>query len=71
MAEVPLAKMWQLPDGTLCLLLKDPRVENWELRVTRDGRTVRHERFGSPIVAMEEAKNWRVAYDPSPARAAS
>lgn len=65
MGEVPLARLWQLADGTSCLLLKDPRIENWELRVTRAGTTIRHERFGSPLVAMEEAKHWRTSYDPS------
>ena len=65
MAEVPLARMWQLPDGTSCLLLKDPRAENWRLRVVRGERTLRSEHFGSPIVAMEQAKVWRLSYDPS------
>lgn len=65
MAEVPLARLWQLDDGTICLLLKDPAVVNWELRVTRGGETLKQEDFGSPIVAMEEAKRWRVSYDPS------
>jgi hypothetical protein len=65
MAEVPLARLWQLTDGTTCLLLKDQRVENWELRVTRGGSTIRHERFGSPLVAMEQAKQWRASFDPA------
>jgi len=65
MAEVPLARLWQLPDGTVCLLLKDSRAENWELRVVRSNRVLRTERFGSPIVAMDEAKSWRVAFDRS------
>ena len=65
MAEVPLARMWQLPDGTSCLLLKDPRAENWRLRVVRGELTLRSEHFGSPIVAMEQAKVWRLSYDPS------
>ena len=65
MGEVPLARMWQLPDGTVCLLVKDPRAENWKLRVTRGGETLRSEHFGSPIVAMDEAKLWRAAYDRS------
>ena len=64
-SEVPLARLWQLQDGTTCLLLKDPRVENWELRVVRSGGTIRSEHFGSPIVAMEEAKTWRAAFDPT------
>lgn len=65
MGEVPLARMWQLPDGTTCLLLKDSRVENWELRVTRNGSTIRNEHFGNPIIAMDEAKNWRLSFDPA------
>jgi len=65
MAEVPLARMWQLPDGTSCLLIKDPRAENWLLRVVRGDQSLRSERFGSPIVAMEQAKVWRASYDPS------
>lgn len=68
MREVPLARLWQLPDGTSCLLLKDPDTENWQLRVTRGGDTLRSERFGSPIIAMEEAKQWRVSYEPSVGR---
>ena len=55
--------MWQLPDGTSCLLVKDPRAENWLLRVTRGAETLRSEHFGSPIVAMDVAKVWRGAYD--------
>jgi hypothetical protein len=65
MGEVPLARLWHLPDGTSCLLIKDPRAENWQLRVVRGGQTLRSERFGSPIVAMDEAKIWRASYDPS------
>jgi hypothetical protein len=65
MGEVPLARLWQLPDGTSCLLLKDPRAENWQVRVIRGTETIRTERFGSPIVAMEEAKQWRAMYDHS------
>jgi hypothetical protein len=65
MSEIPLARLWRLPDGTTCLLLKDPRVASWELQVIRDGETIRHERFGSPIVAMEEAKQWRAGFDSS------
>ena len=63
--EIPLARLWQLPDGTVCLLVKDRRAENWQLRVVRGDETLRSEHFGSPIVAMEEAKLWRAAYDPS------
>ena len=65
MGEVPLARLWHLPDGTSCLLIKDPRAENWQLRVVRGGQTLRSERFGNPIVAMDEAKRWRAAYDHS------
>jgi len=63
MGEVPLARLWQLADGTSCLLLKDPRAENWELRVIRKSDVLRTERFGNPIVAMDEAKVWRASYD--------
>jgi hypothetical protein len=63
MGEIPLARLWQLPDGTACLLLKDPRAENWELRVTRGAQVLRSERFGSPLVAMDEGKVWRTAFD--------
>jgi hypothetical protein len=63
MGEIPLARLWQLPDGTSCLLLKDSRTENWELRVVRHTAVLRTERFGSPIVAMDQAKHWRAAYD--------
>jgi len=65
MGEIPLARLWQLPDGTHCLLLKDERAENWELRVVRGDRTLRTERYGSAIVAMDEGKQWRAAYDSS------
>jgi hypothetical protein len=65
MGEVPLARLWQLPDGTVCLLVKDPRTENWQLRVIRGSEMLRSEHFGSPIVAMEQAKVWRSAYDRS------
>ena len=65
MGEVPLARLWQLPDGTSCLLVKDSRADNWQVRVIRDGATIRAEYFGNPIVAMDEAKQWRAMYDPS------
>ena len=65
MAEVPLARLWKLPDGTSCLLIKDSGAENWQLRVIRGGETLRSERFGNPIVAMDEAKRWRALYDRS------
>ena len=63
MGEVPLARLWQLPDGTTCLLLKDPRAANWEVRVMRGADALQSEHFSNPIVAMEEAKRWRPAYD--------
>jgi hypothetical protein len=63
MGEVPLARLWQLPDGTTCLLVKDARAVNWQLRVIRGGETLRSEHFGSPIIAMDEAKLWRASYD--------
>ncbi len=65
MGEVPLARLWHLPDGTTCLLLKDPAVETWEVRVTREQAVFRSEHFSSPIAAMEEAKQWRSAFDPA------
>jgi hypothetical protein len=65
MGEVPLARLWQLPDGTTCLLVKDPRAENWRLRVIRASETLRSEFFSSPIIAMDEAKLWRASYDRS------
>jgi hypothetical protein len=65
MAEVPLARLWQLPDGTVCLLLKDSRADNWALRVMRHDQVLRTEHFGSPIVAMNEAKTWRSSFDPT------
>jgi hypothetical protein len=65
MGEVPLARLWQLPDGLTCLLLKDSRAENWQVRVVRGNETIRIEVFGSPIVAMQEAKQWRAQYDHS------
>jgi hypothetical protein len=65
MGEVPLARLWQVPDGTTCMLLKDPRMETWEVRVSRGTVVLRREHFSSPIVAMEEAKEWRSSFDPS------
>ena len=63
MGEVPLARLWQLPDGTSCLLLKDPRAGNWQIRILRGGETQRIEAFGNPIVAMDIGKQWRALYD--------
>jgi hypothetical protein len=65
MGDVPLARLWHLPDGTDCLLFKDSRAENWEVRVIRNNHVLRAEYFGSPIVAMSEAKHWRLSFDPS------
>jgi hypothetical protein len=65
MGEVPLARLWLLPDSTTCLLLKDRRAVNWELRVVRGADILRSEDFASPIVAMECAKQWRRDYDPA------
>jgi hypothetical protein len=65
MVEVPLARLWVLADGTACLLLKDSVADNWRMRVVRGTETLRSEAFGSPIVAMDEAKLWRLAFDPA------
>jgi hypothetical protein len=46
-------------------LIKDASAENWQVRVIRGDETLRSERFGNPIVAMEEAKLWRATYDRS------
>jgi hypothetical protein len=62
MVEVPLARLWHLPDGTACVLLKDSIAQNWRVRVTRGAETLRTESFGSPIIAMDEAKLWRAAF---------
>ena len=64
MLEVPLARLWVLADGTTCLLLKDSVAGNWRVRVVRGTQTLRTAAFGSPIVAMDEAKQWRLAFDP-------
>jgi hypothetical protein len=69
--EVPLARLWQLPDGTSCILLKDPNAENWQLRVVRGPETLRSEHYGSAIVAMDEGKRWRTAFDSSIERSPS
>ncbi len=63
MREVPLARLWQLPDGTTCLLLKDARNETWEVRVSIGSNIRRSEHFSSPIVAMEEGKHWRSGFE--------
>jgi len=54
-----------LPDGTSCILLKDPAAENWQLRVVRGADILRSEIYGSAIVAMDEGKRWRTAFDTS------
>jgi hypothetical protein len=56
--------LWQLADGTTCMLLKDPRADSWQLRVVRGAETLRAEHFGGPTVAMDTAKRWRSSYDP-------
>jgi len=63
--EVPLARLWQLHDGTSCILLKDPAAENWQLRVVRGADVLRTEIYGSAIVAMDEGKRWRSSYESS------
>ena len=63
MVEVPLARLWHLSDGTACLLFKDSAAQNWRVRVMRGSEILRTEAFGSPIVAMDEARQWRLAYD--------
>ena len=63
MAEVVLARLWQLPDGTSCLLVKDSHTGTWEARVVRDSHIIRSELFSHPIVAMDRAKEWRSGYD--------
>jgi hypothetical protein len=57
--------LWQLTDGTTCILLKDPLVDNWRLRVMRGADVLRTEQFSSAIVAMEQGKRWRDGFDPS------
>ncbi len=66
MSEVALARLWRVPDGTTCLLLKDPSARDWEVRVMREDLVLRAEHFANPIVAMEEAKQWRSSFDPGP-----
>ena len=63
MDEVALARLWQLTDGTSCLLLKDARTESWELRVVQGDLTFRSERFANPLIAMEQAKLWRAGFE--------
>jgi len=62
MNEIPLARVWQLPDGTQCLLFKNVASDQWELRVVRGDETLRSEQFANPIAAMDEGKSWRAAF---------
>ena len=62
MAEVPVALFWELPDGTRCVLYKDPRADSWPMRVARGPQVLRAETFSNPIVAMDHAKEWRAAF---------
>jgi hypothetical protein len=62
MNDVPLARMWLLPDGTECLLFKNVSADKWELRVIRGAETLRAEQFSNPITAMDEGKSWRAAF---------
>jgi hypothetical protein len=62
MNEIPLARMWQLADGTECLLFKNVAADKWELRVVRGDETLRSEQFGNPIAAMDEGKSWRASF---------
>jgi hypothetical protein len=62
MSEVTLARLWQLADGTCCMLLKDPRAYSWQLRVVRGTETLRAEHFSGPTLAMDAAKRWRSSY---------
>lgn len=64
MGEVPLARLWLLADGTTCLLLKNGHSSNWALRVQRGPEILRREDFSSPLVAMDQAKVWRLDFDP-------
>jgi len=61
MHETPLARLWQLPDGTECLLF-NVTTDKWELRVVRGDETLRTEQFGNPIAAMDEGKSWRPSF---------
>jgi hypothetical protein len=65
MPEVVLARLWQLPDGTSCLLFKNSQAGNWEARVVRENQIIKSEHFSHPIVAMDRAKEWRDAYQGS------
>jgi hypothetical protein len=62
MNEIPLARVWQLPDGTECLLFKNVAADKWELRVMRGSEVVRTGQFANPIAAMDEGKTWRAAF---------
>jgi hypothetical protein len=62
MSDIPLARVWQLPDGTECLLFKNAVANKWELRVVRGDETLRTEQFGNPIAAMDQGKSWRPSF---------
>ena len=65
MGEVALARLWRLPDGTTCLILKDPEADAWIVRVVRGDIVLRSEQFSNAIVAMEQARHWRISFDPN------
>jgi len=62
MNEIPLARVWQLPDGTQCLLFKIVSAHTWELRVVRGQQILRTAQFSNPIAAMDEGKTWRAFF---------
>jgi hypothetical protein len=64
MGEVALARLWRLPDGTTCLILKDPEADAWIVRVVRGDIVLRSDQFSHAIVAMEQARQWRTSFDP-------
>ncbi len=62
MSEVALARLWQLADGTCCMLLKDsPRRQLAAARHPRDQHAASNI-SGGPTVAMDAAKRWRSSY---------
>jgi len=64
MGEVALARLWRLPEGTTCLILKDPEADAWIVRIVRGDIVLRTEQFSHAIVAMEQARQWRTSFDP-------
>jgi hypothetical protein len=64
MGEVALARLWRLPDGTTCLILKDPEADAWIVRIVRGDLVLRSEQFSHAIVAMEQARQWRTSFAP-------